>query len=110
MGQLLARMAQDFMVAFGVVLGASMMTGIHSVLTFQSPSADMIKMASGIKIWAVVVAIGGSIDPIRFIESNVMQGYLSPAAKQVLFILSAFLGAHFGVELIRWISGGGQQG
>lgn len=110
MGQLLVKMAQDFMVAFGVVLGASMMTGIHSVLTFQSPSADMIKMATGIKIWAVVVAIGGSIDPIRFIESNVMQGYLSPAAKQILLILSAFLGAHFGVELIRWISGGGHEG
>lgn len=110
MGQLLVKMAQDFMVAFGVVLGAAMMTGIHAILTFQSPSADMIKLATSIKIWAVVVAVGGSIDPIRLIESNVMQGYLSPAVKQILFILSAFLGAHFGVELIRWISGGGQEG
>jgi hypothetical protein len=103
-------MAQDFMVAFGVVLGASMMAGLHAVLSFRSPSADMMKLASGIKIWAVVVAIGGSIDPIRFIESHVAQGYLSPAVKQVLLILSAFLGAHFGVELVRWICGGGPEG
>jgi len=110
MGPLLSKMAQDFLVAFGVVLGASMMTGIHAVLTFGSPSADMMKLAAGIKIWAVVVAIGGSIDPIRYIESHVIQGYLSPAVKQMMFILSAFLGAHFGVELVRWMCGGGPEG
>lgn len=110
MAQMLSKMAQDFLVAFGVVLGAAMMTGIHSILTFGSPSADMLKIASGIKIWAVVVAIGGSIDPIRVIESNFMNGYISPAIKQIMLVVSAFLGAHMGTELIRWISGGGSQG
>lgn len=107
MGHLLSKMAHDFLVAFGVVLGATLMTGIHSVLTFHSPSADMLKVASSVKIWAVVVAIGGSIDPFRVIESNFMHGYISPAVKQILQMLSAFIGAHFATELIRWISGGG---
>jgi len=107
MGQLLSKMTQDFLVAFGVVLGAAMMSGIHAVLTLHSPSTDMLKMASSIKIWAVVVAIGGSIDPFRVIESNFMNGYISPAVKQILLMISAFLGAHLGTELIRWMSGGG---
>ena len=109
MGQLMSKMAHDFLIAFGVVLGATMMAGIHAVLTFQSPSANMLKMAAGIKIWAVVVAIGGSIDPFRVIESNFMNGYISPAVKQILLMMSAFVGAHLGTELIRWISNGGQQ-
>jgi uncharacterized membrane protein len=109
MGQLLSKMAQDFLVAFGVVLGAALMTGIHSVLTLQSPSLDMLKIASRVKIWAVVVAIGGSIDPFRVIETNFLNGYMSPAIKQIVLMISAFIGAHLGTELIRWISGGGGQ-
>ena len=107
MGHLLSKMTQDFLVAFGVVLGATMMTGIHAVLTLHSPSHNMMQMASNIKIWAVVVAIGGTIDPFRVIESNFMYGQISPAMRQILQILSAFLGAHLGTVLIRWICQGG---
>jgi len=103
-------MAQDFMVAFGVVLGAALMTGIHAILSLHSPTTDMLKMASSVKIWAVVVAIGGSIDPFRVIESNFMSGYFSPAIKQILQMISAFVGAHLGTEIIRYICGGGGQG
>lgn len=110
MGQLLSKMSQDFLVAFGVVLGAAMMIGIHSILTFKAPSANMLNLVASIKIWAVVVAIGGTIDPFRVIESNFMYGQISPAVKQILQILSAFLGAHLGTELIRWICGGGTEG
>jgi hypothetical protein len=109
MAQLLSRMSQDFLVAFGVVLGAAMMIGIHSVLTFKSPSTSMLNMVATVKVWAVVVAIGGTIDPFRVIESNFMYGHISPAVKQIMQILSAFLGAQFGTELIRWICGEGAQ-
>lgn len=110
MAQLLTKMTQDFLVAFGVVLGAAMMTGIHAILTLQHPSHNMEQMAANVKIWAVVVAIGGTIDPFRVIESNFSIGAVTPAVRQILQILSAFIGAHLGTVLIRWICDGGMQG
>ncbi|MBB6635918.1 YtrH family sporulation protein [Cohnella thailandensis] len=93
----------DFFVAFGVVLGASMLAGMASLFLWQSPQTTMLDIAARIKIWAVVVAIGGSIDPIRVIEWNVSEGYLSPAIMQIAYILFAFLGAHLAGELIQWM-------
>jgi hypothetical protein len=101
----LSKAIQDFFVAFGVVFGAAMLAGMSSILTMQAPgpAETMRQLAENVKIWAVVVAIGGTIDPIRFIEHSVSEGYFSPAFKQILFILCAFLGAHSGTELIRWM-------
>lgn len=103
----LSKAIQDFFVAFGVVLGASMLAGMASIVTMQppGPSEVMKQWSENVKIWAVVVAIGGTIDPIRFIEHSVTEGYLSPALKQILLIVCAFLGAHSATELIRWIVG-----
>lgn len=93
----------DFFIAFGVVLGAAMLAGMASFFIWQQPQQTMLDIAGRIKIWAVVVAIGGSIDPIRVIESHVMEGYLSPAIQQIAYILCAFLGAHLATELIHWL-------
>jgi hypothetical protein len=101
----LSKAIHDFFVAFGVVFGASLFAGMSSIVTMQppGPAESMRQLAESVKIWAVVVAIGGTIDPLRFIEHSVSEGYFSPAAKQILLILCAFLGAHSGTELIRWI-------
>ena len=93
----------DFFIAFGVVLGAAMLAGMASLFLWRPPQETMLDIAGRIKIWAVVVAIGGSIDPIRVIESHVMEGYLSPAIQQIAYILFAFLGAHLATELIHWL-------
>jgi hypothetical protein len=93
----------DFFVAFGVVLGASMLAGMAALFLWQPPQATMLDIAGRIKIWAVVVAIGGSIDPIRVIESHVAEGYLSPAVMQIAYIMFAFLGAHLASELVQWM-------
>lgn len=101
----------DFFVAFGVVLGGTMLAGIHSVLTLDQPPVHrMLTVAEQIKIWAMVAAIGGTIDPIRAIESHFALGHLSPAFKQILYIVCAFLGAHMGTTLIQWICRGGAEG
>jgi hypothetical protein len=107
MSDFLSKAIQDFFVAFGVVFGASLLAGTSSILTMQppGPAETMRQLAENVKIWAVVVAIGGTIDPLRFIEHSVTEGYFSPAAKQILLILCAFLGAHSGTELIRWMCG-----
>lgn len=107
MGNFIATLILDFFVAFGVVFGASLLGGIGAVLALQSPTHHMLTIAENIKIWALVAAIGGTIDPIRMIESNLMDSHLSPVIKQVLYIISAFIGAHMGTTLVQWICGGG---
>lgn len=108
----IAKCFLDFFVAFGVVLGGSMMAGISAVLTLE-PSGPVTRMelvSEQIKIWAMVAAIGGTIDPIRAIESQLIEGHLSPVIKQIIWIACAFIGAHTGSTLIQWICRGGAQG
>ncbi|WP_199615757.1 YtrH family sporulation protein [Paenibacillus alkalitolerans] len=103
----LTKAIQDFFVAFGVVFGASMLAGVSSIITMQPPSSTMRLLAENVKIWAVVVAVGGTIDPLRVIDWNINEGHLSPAFKQILLIFCAFAGAHSGTELVKWICRGG---
>ncbi|WNR43356.1 YtrH family sporulation protein [Paenibacillus roseipurpureus] len=98
-----------FCIAFGVVFGGSMLSGIAAVLTLQSPTEKMLHISESIKIWAMVAAVGGTIDPIRYIESHVAIGHLNPAIKQIVYIVVAFTGAQFGTALIQMICKGGHQ-
>lgn len=107
MANVLINLILNFFVAFGVVFGASLMGGIGAVLTLEPPTHHMSTIAEKIKIWALVAALGGTIDPIRVIESNLLKSHLSPVIEQILYILSAFLGAHIGAMLVNWISEGG---
>lgn len=106
MNLILSKALIDCFIAFGVVVGGALLAGIGSVLAFSPPSAMMLDTADRLKIWALVAAVGGTIDPLRVIESNMMDGQLSPVAQQLLFILCAFIGAHAGTELIRLICRG----
>ncbi|CAM4116478.1 YtrH family sporulation protein [Paenibacillus alkaliterrae] len=106
MSYFLSKAGLDFFIAFGVVIGGSMLAGIGSVFMLLPPATTMVDTAARLKIWAIVAAIGGSIDPVRVIESNITAGHLSPAAQQICFILIAFLGAHLGTELVRLICKG----
>lgn len=104
---ILTKMIFQFLQAFGVVIGASLMGGIASVLTFEPPSVRMMTIAGHIKIWAVVAAIGGTIDPFRLIESKINESQYFFAATEIMYILSAFLGASIGVKLVEMICAGG---
>jgi hypothetical protein len=102
-----AKLTECFFVAFGAVLGGSMLAGIGAVFMLEPPVNTMLRIADNIKIWALVAAVGGTIDPLRVIESNFIDGHLSPAFKQILLFVSAFVGAHLGTSLIQWICKGG---
>jgi hypothetical protein len=103
MAQFITKLALEFFIAFGIVLGGSLMGGISAVIFLESPSNTMERIAGNIKIWAMVAAVGGTIDPLRLIETHFLDGYLSPAIKQILFFISAFIGAHLGFLLIQLI-------
>lgn len=99
----LSKAALDFFIAFGVVIGGSMLAGIGAVFVSWAPAHYMQQTAEALKIWAIVAAVGGTIDPMRVIEANMLEGHFSPVLQQILIIVMAFLGAHMGTELIRWI-------
>lgn len=99
----LSRAILDFFIAFGIVLGGAMVGGVGAVLSLQPPTQTMLEVAGRIKIWALAAAIGGTIDPMRVIESNMLDGNLSPVIKQILYLGFAFLGAHMGSELVKWV-------
>ncbi|RJX41496.1 sporulation protein [Paenibacillus pinisoli] len=102
----LSKAGMDFFIAFGIVIGGAMLAGVGSVFMLMPPATVMLDTALRLKIWAIVAAIGGSIDPVRVIESNISLGHLSPVAQQICFILFAFLGAHMATELVRLICKG----
>ncbi|MDQ6422340.1 YtrH family sporulation protein [Paenibacillus sp. LHD-117] len=106
MSYFLSKAGLDFFIAFGIVLGGSMLAGIGSVFLVLPPATVMVDTALRLKIWAIVAAIGGSIDPVRVIESNISAGQLSPVAQQIAFIIFAFLGAHVATELVKLVCKG----
>lgn len=105
----ISRLAINFFVAFGILVGGCLMSGVGAVFMLRSPSSTMMSIADNIKIWAMVAAVGGTIDPFRVIESNIAVGLISPAVKQILYFVSAFAGAQVGYELIKLICKGGAQ-
>ena len=84
-----------------------MIGGIGAVISFSLPHKrcsiflEKLKFGHSLPLW-------GTIDPMRVIESNFLDGNLSPAVKQILYLISAFMGAHMGTELVKWVCGGGR--
>jgi hypothetical protein len=69
----------------------------------EYPMFKMVRLAEQLKIWAMVAAIGGTFDTIRNFEVTILGGQLNLAFQQLIFILSAFMGAHAGTVLVRWL-------
>lgn len=95
----------DFFVAFGVVVGGSIMGGMGSLIGHHSvtPMKTIVELAEQLKIWALVAALGGTFDMLRSVETHILEGHLSLVAQQFLMLLSAFTGAHIGYLIISWL-------
>ncbi|NPV42817.1 MAG: hypothetical protein HPY70_02360 [Firmicutes bacterium] len=98
-----------FFTALGVVLGASIIGSLGTLLTFGSPLQTMVNLAKNVRIWALVVAIGGTFSTIRIIESGIFGGEIIALARQVVVILGAFLGSYLGYWIIINIVGSGSK-
>jgi len=92
--------------AAGVVLGGAMIGSIGSLLAGESPFAGMRHLAGSVRLWAVVVAMGGTFSAIQALESGIYFGRLHILLRQILVIISAFCGAQLGHWLIKEITGG----
>lgn len=93
-----------FFIAFGVIIGGSIIGSIGSFATGDAPLTAINRVAKGLRIWAVVAAIGGTFDAIANFERGIFDGSTMDLFKQILFILSAMGGVKTAILLIQWIT------
>lgn len=100
----LATLVMNFFVAFGVVVGGAIVGGIGAFLIGKPPLSHVNDLANGLKIWALVAAIGGTFDAISSLERGIFDGTHVDVAKTLFMIFSALCGAHLGVVILSWIT------
>ncbi len=95
-----------FFSAFGVLVGGALCGSFAAFITKSSPFNMMRELVRVYRIWAIVVAIGGTFPTIRIIESGLFDGQLLALFRQLAIIVSALLGAYLGYWLIITLTGG----
>lgn len=93
-----------FFIAFGVVVGGTVIGSIGSFLTGEAPLTAMTRIAQSLKIWAIVAAIGGTFDAINNFQRGLIDGTTMDLFKQVLIIVSAMAGVKTALLLINWFT------
>ena len=93
--------AQNFLIAFGVVIGASLFSGLGAVITNNPPFKVMTDVAGSIKIWAIAASLGGTFSSFAMIEKGLLEGEIKTLLKQAFYILISLTGANVGYEFIR---------
>lgn len=91
----------NFLIAFGVIVGASVFAGLGAVVNNHPPLKTMLSVANSIKIWAVALALGGTVNSFQVIDEGLWRGEIKSVIKQVTYILVALLGANVGYSLIK---------
>ncbi len=99
-----AQMILTFCLAFGVVLGGSVLGSLGGLLT-GFPGRTMWRLAGQLKPWAVVAALGEDVAAFWYLEQGILKGQILDLGKQVLLLLAAFAGAQLGAYLILAASG-----
>lgn len=98
---LIANMIYSFLIAFGIVVGASVFAGIGAIINDQPPLKTMSDLAGSTKIWAVAAALGGTFSSFEIIEKGLFNGELKSIIKQMIYILAALTGSNAGFGLIK---------
>ncbi|WP_313344043.1 YtrH family sporulation protein [Sedimentibacter sp.] len=101
MSSFYSSIVQNFLISFGVVIGASLFSGIGAIITNHPPYKIMMQVASSIKIWAIAASLGGTFSSFTVIEKGIFDGEIKTLAKQALYILISLSGANIGYEFIR---------
>lgn len=93
-----------FLISFGIVIGASVFSGIGAIFTNTPPYKSMIEVASSVKIWAMAAALGGTFSSFSVIDKGLFEGQFKSLIKQIIYIVIALLGANIGISVIRLIA------
>jgi hypothetical protein len=90
----------NFLTAFGVVIGASLFSGVGAIITGNPPYKVMMEVANSMKIWAIAASLGGTFSSFTVIEKGIFEGEIRTLIKQALYILISLTGANVGYEFI----------
>lgn len=93
----------NFLISFGVIVGASLLAGIGALINDHPPLKTMFNIAGSVKIWAVAVALGGTFSSFEAIEKGIFKGEIKSIVKQAVYVVVAVLGANMGYGFIRLI-------
>lgn len=92
-----------YFIAFGVIIGGAIIGSIGSFATGEAPLTAINRIAKGLRIWAIVAAIGGTFDAIANFERGLLDGSTIDLFKQALLILSAMGGVKTAILLLEWL-------
>ena len=95
---------QSYFIAFGVLIGGSIIGGLAAFLTGKPPLTEIYRLSNMIHIWAIVTAIGVTFDAVSTFERGLLEGETKDLFKQILIIISALGGAQTGSLLIDWLT------
>ncbi|AKL93611.1 sporulation protein [Clostridium aceticum] len=98
----------NFFISLGVLLGGCLLGGVAATLNGHPPLKTMMDLCEQIKIWAIVVALGGTFPSFKVFDTGLFNGEIRSVIKQVIYILSALLGAHVAYKLIYYLEGSGK--
>ncbi|MDF2546210.1 YtrH family sporulation protein [Anaerosolibacter sp.] len=93
----------NFLIAFGVILGASFFAGVGAIINNHPPFKTMMEIAASFKIWAVAMAIGGTFTSFEVIDQGIFKGEFRGVIKQIIYILVALIGANMACIFIRFV-------
>lgn len=94
----------SFFIAFGVVIGGSLLGGLAAFITGEPLLTEIARIAGRVRIWAIIAAIGGTFDTVYSFERGFLDGGTKDVFKQFLLILSAMGGAKSAGLIISWLT------
>ncbi|NLJ58416.1 MAG: sporulation protein [Tissierellia bacterium] len=100
MSSFYSSIVQNFFISFGVVIGASLFSGLGALVINKPPYKVMIDVANTIKIWAIAASLGGTFTSFAMIDKGLFEGEFRTLIKQVFYILVSLTGANLGYEFI----------
>ncbi len=95
----------NLFISMGVILGGCFFGGIAATFNGHPPLKTMLDLCEKIKIWAIIVALGGTFPSFKMLEVGIFNGDIRGLFKQVIYILSALTGAQLGYRLIYYLEG-----
>lgn len=95
-----------FFTAVGVIVGGSLIGGLAALFYPESPFYRMQTLAGDIKLWAIVVVIGGTFPTLRALDSGLFGGEIMHLLRQMALIMAGFAGSQTGYWLVITMTGG----
>lgn len=105
-GEIVKGLLLPYFTAIGVILGGSFIGGLAAVFYAESPFHRMQTLAGDVKLWAIVVVIGGTFPTLRALDSGLFGGEFIHLVRQFTLIAAGFLGSQTGYWIVMTVTGG----